>query len=94
MPNKKRIFPTTKRASADSYAAACNTYWPGAPELFTEVVEDAYGQWVVSALEPTFTWDYGDGRGQVPVEEPPECAAAGVDGVLSDSWTPPEVSIG
>ncbi len=43
-----------------------------------------------SALEPTFTWDYGDGNGMVPVEEPPACAALRADGVLSDSWTPPD----
>lgn len=91
MPNKKYIFPVAKQAEAEAYAAACNANWPGVPDLFTAVDVDAYGQWVVAALEPTFTWDYGDGNGQTPVAEPPACAAARVDGVLSDTWTPPEV---
>lgn len=89
MPNKVFLFPTSKKASAEAYKAACDANWPGAPDVFTLVVEDAYGQWKCAALEPTFTWDYGDGRGRVPVEEPPACAAARVDGVLADTWTPP-----
>lgn len=90
MPNKKYIFPSGKQAQAEAYAAACNANWPGAPKLFTAVDLDAYGQHVVSALEPTFTWDYGDGNGKVPVEEPLACVAARAGGVLSDTWTPPE----
>ena len=87
MPNKVYIFPSSKLAAAEGYKAACDANWPGAPDIFTLVKEDAYGQWVCAALEPTFTWDYGDGP--VSVEEPPACAAARSDGVLADTWTPP-----
>ena len=90
MPNEFCAFPADKRASADGYAVTCNANWPGTPDLFCEVAEDNGGQWVVAALTPVFTWDYGDGNGKVPVPEPPACAAARVDGVLSDTWAPPE----
>ena len=83
MPNRVVLFPAAKKSSADAYKAFCDANWPGAPDVFTLVLSDAYGQWKTAFLGPPFVWN-GD-----EVAEPEGGAAARADGVLADTWTPP-----
>lgn len=86
MTNRVVIFPSGKQTSANSYSAACDTAWAARDGGgFSYVTVDAFGQWVVPYLGPPFEYPVG-----TVFEEPAPCLAARDDGVLADTWTPPE----
>lgn len=97
--SKVVIFPSSKKTSAQSYAAwtdtAYDTLFPGAGRYsYSDGADggtylDAYGQYVTSYLGPNFI------RSGVEVPEPTSADPSldgptqRADGVLSDTWTPP-----
>ena len=79
MANKVVIFPVTKLAEAEAYAAECNAHYaanfePGGQ--FAYIRPDYMGQHVVPLYGPPWTFD------GTPFDEPAECAALRVDGVI------------
>jgi len=79
MANKVVIFPVTKLAEAEAYAAACNLHYASnfeAGGVFAYIRPDNLGQHVVPLYGPPWMHD------QTPFVEPPECAALRVDGVI------------
>jgi len=86
---RKVIFPIGKQASANAYKAWCDLQEQTAtndPEaVFTLVAVDKDGQWVVTYYGPNYTRDAIH-----VVEEPEDGPAMRADGVLSDTWSPPE----
>lgn len=82
MANKVVIFPEGKQGEADAYKAGCNAHYAASFEpggQFAYVRNGVFGQWVVPFYGPP--WEFMAGEG---FEEPAECAALRVDGVLHD----------
>ena len=89
MANKVVIFPETKLAEAQAYLAACDAHFsanfePGG--ILGYIRPDYIGQHVTPFYGPGWTFDGS------PFEEPAECAALRVDGVIHDFaiWPPEE----
>lgn len=82
MANRVVIFPETKLASAQAYAAVVDAHYAANYEAggaFCYVRPDAEGQHVVPYYGPP--WEFITGQ---DFTEPAECIAARVDGVIHD----------
>ncbi len=82
MANRVVIFPVGKAAAAETYRAGVNAHYASAFEpggQFAYLREDAEGQWVVPYYGPPWRFD-----GSQMFEEPDECVALRVEGVLHD----------